>query len=234
MKKIMFNDKYGLTDAVLQGRKTMTRRIIPQLMSDKDFDISEWGINDQGKVYICLYEGSRPTTDIFPAYQPGEVVAVAQAYKDLDYNLKGFATNPDRTFGIRREFAQKQAGWSNKMFVSAKFMPHQIRITDIKFERLQDISDKDCFKEGIIPIMWRQYLQQGLNDLSPQKYIEHNVYTLEKFREGIEDCWAESDPNEYMAEEAKVAFAVLIFKMLGRKVWEHNPWVFAYNFVLVD
>lgn len=28
MKKIMFNDKYGLTDAVLDGQKTMTRRII--------------------------------------------------------------------------------------------------------------------------------------------------------------------------------------------------------------
>ena len=28
MKKIMFNDKYGLTQAVLEGRKTMTRRII--------------------------------------------------------------------------------------------------------------------------------------------------------------------------------------------------------------
>lgn len=27
MKKIMFNDKYGLTTAVLEGRKTMTRRI---------------------------------------------------------------------------------------------------------------------------------------------------------------------------------------------------------------
>ena len=27
MKKIMFNDKYGLTDAVLNGNKTQTRRI---------------------------------------------------------------------------------------------------------------------------------------------------------------------------------------------------------------
>lgn len=26
MKKIMFDDKYGLTKAVLEGRKTMTRR----------------------------------------------------------------------------------------------------------------------------------------------------------------------------------------------------------------
>ena len=28
MQKIMFNDKYGLTKAVLEGRKTMTRRVI--------------------------------------------------------------------------------------------------------------------------------------------------------------------------------------------------------------
>lgn len=28
MKKIMFNDKYGLTQAVLEGRKTQTRRIM--------------------------------------------------------------------------------------------------------------------------------------------------------------------------------------------------------------
>lgn len=29
MKKIMFNDRYGLTQAVIEGRKTMTRRIEP-------------------------------------------------------------------------------------------------------------------------------------------------------------------------------------------------------------
>lgn len=28
MQKIMFNDKYGLTQAVLEGRKTMTRRTV--------------------------------------------------------------------------------------------------------------------------------------------------------------------------------------------------------------
>ncbi len=29
-KKIMFNDRYGLTQAVLDGRKTMTRRLVPR------------------------------------------------------------------------------------------------------------------------------------------------------------------------------------------------------------
>ena len=35
MSKIMFNDKYGLTEAVLKGRKTMTRRIVPKSVIDK-------------------------------------------------------------------------------------------------------------------------------------------------------------------------------------------------------
>lgn len=35
MKKIMFNDQYCLTKAVLKGRKTQTRRIIPQSVIDK-------------------------------------------------------------------------------------------------------------------------------------------------------------------------------------------------------
>lgn len=37
MKKIMFNDKYGLTKAVIEGRKTQTRRFIP-----KEFFTLQW------------------------------------------------------------------------------------------------------------------------------------------------------------------------------------------------
>lgn len=231
----MFNDRFGLTKAVLDGTKTMTRRVIPELLNVEDPDISEWGLTDGGKAMITLYEGGRPTTDIFPMYQPGEVVAVAQSYKALGYTKKWVEQHirPNPNANWNDPFEKKYPGWNNKMFVASKFMPHKIRITDIKVERLQDISKKDCFNEGIIPITWRQYLKQDIDDLTPQKYIDHYGYTLEKFREGIENCWAESDPNEYMAEEAEVAFAVLIFKMLGRKVWDANPWVFAYSFKLV-
>lgn len=35
MKKIMFNDKYGLTKAVLEGRKTQTRRIVNESLIDE-------------------------------------------------------------------------------------------------------------------------------------------------------------------------------------------------------
>ena len=145
----MFNDRLLLTDAVLDGEKTMTRRIIPQLMSDKDFDISEWGINDQGKAHICLYEGGRPTTDIFPAYQPGEVVAVAQSGKEIYNQLQQrYGNTSDAALGFM-EMYKGLAMWRNKMFVPADLCPNKICITDIKVERLQDISSEDAFREGI-------------------------------------------------------------------------------------
>lgn len=35
------------------------------------------------------------------------------------------------------------------MFVRADLMPHHIKITDVKVERLQDISDDDIMREGV-------------------------------------------------------------------------------------
>lgn len=110
---------------------------------------------------------------------------------------------------------------------------HKIEITDIKVERLQDINVEDCEEEGIIPVTWRQYHKQDWDDLSPQRYTDHDVWTLPIFKEGILDPWAESHPDEFMADEPKTAFYVLIRKMMGVKKWESNPYVFAYSFKLI-
>lgn len=71
-----------------------------------------------------------------PKYNQGEVIAVAQPYKDVF------------TEGLVNPFVAK-AGWNNKMFVRADLMPHQIRITNVRVERLQEICDQDCVKEGV-------------------------------------------------------------------------------------
>ena len=46
-------------------------------------------------------------------------------------------------------------------------MPHQIKITNIRIERLQDISDEDCIKEGIqkgdFINTWNTYYFDGCN-----------------------------------------------------------------------
>lgn len=51
----------------------------------------------------------------------------------------------------------KIAGYKNKMFTKASLMPHHIRITDVKIERLQDISKEDFYvreySKGMIIIL---------------------------------------------------------------------------------
>ncbi len=208
----MFNDEYGLTNAVLQGRKTMTRRIIPHLVGLQDPDLSEWGMDDKGKATICIYEDGKPTTDIYPMYQPGETVAVAQSFKDLGYTKEWVEQHikPNPNAKPTDPFEKKYPGWNNKMFVPAELnKAHQIRITNISVERLQDISDEDCLKEGV---------------------TFDSTYWIMGYK--VKNLWNKYDRQSHF-RSARVAFATLIDKVSGKGTWKSNPWVFAYEFELV-
>lgn len=196
MKKIMFNDKFGLTQAVLDGRKTMTRRISEDQIRNSIFCKS-------GYESIHGYE-------IKPKYKVGEVVAIAQSYMDVDrFHRKGKnAAYLEYLDSILPEL-KLYPGWGNKIFVKADLMPHHIEITGIKVERLQDISDEDCLKEGII-----------------HAYTDNN---------GIKRYHTPHTKRGYLSTDvAQQAFAFLIDKVSGKGTWESNPFVFAYEFVLVD
>ena len=127
MKKIMFDDKFGLTRAVLEGRKTMTRRL-----PDKN--------------WRCVMSGiaGRDLSKVSTPYKVGEVVAVAQSYKSL--NEMGYIAPEWCAHSCEDE---ENPAYGNKMFVLAELMPHHIRITNVRVERLQDISDDDCKREGL-------------------------------------------------------------------------------------
>lgn len=190
MKKIMFNDKYSLTQAVLNGRKTMTRRISKEQIRNSVF----W---KSGYESIHGYE-------IKPIYKISELVAIAQCYESLGMNPEIALNDRDGIgFYTKTKFAP---GWKNKMFVRADLMPHHIRITNIKIERLQNISDEDCFKEGIFK--W----DAGQKDIP--FYSFHNA-----------DIPDYNDPRD--------AFAALIDKVSGKGTWESNPYVFVYEFELI-
>lgn len=166
MKKIMFNDKFGLTQAVLEGRKTMTRRIIkcPRTFRGEwvaGFNIHRRHSDKKIVDWPCMYDADEREFDmgeILPKYELGEVVAIAQSYMDV--------------------------------------------------ERLQDISDEDCLKEGI-------YEDSGDDEFPPSIFYEF---------EGNKDNGFDT-PRE--------AFAALIDKVSGKGTWESNPYVWAYEFELM-
>ena len=142
----MFNDRYCLTRAVLEGRKTMTRRVITNQQAIYSLDECEYMLTGCfGESFVKKYS----------RYQIGEEVAVAQNYKDVYDEIK----NPCELFSDRffKSLLKEHKGANNKMFVKANLMPHRIRITDIKVERLQDISDEDCLREGIYDVPFVEY-----------------------------------------------------------------------------
>ena len=194
----MFNDKYGLTKAVLEGRKTQTRRIIP-----KDFFTLQWDVRDDTLVVENEWGDFIDIRNTkFCMFKVGEIVAVAQSYKDA----ANWALIEDC-----KEFEGKDAwllaGWKNKMFVKSEYMPHKIRITNIRIQRLQDISDNDCLAEGI-----------EFDGKAQSFYCGMNVSTNAKI-------WLGSTTRE--------AYAVLIDKVGKKGDWNKNPYVFAYEFELI-
>ena len=213
MKKIMFNDRFGMTDAVIEGRKTMTRRLInpPKHLGDThELECRLGNSEDSDKLRVYWF-GGVVNTDWTNAvilgstpipYQVGEEVAIAISYKNL--NERGFVAPEwcDHT-------CESSQGYNNKMFVSADLMPYRIKITKVSVERLQSISDEDCIKEGVTKNKFRDFPQEMFFPYVGCKDTEVMWY-------------------------ARAAFSILIDRVSGRGTFGQNPWVLVYEFELCD
>lgn len=241
MKKIMFNDRFGLTDLVLSGQKIQTRRIEKSLLSLQTKEI-------KGQCYKFYNNKFREVTDDLrylnsaapdryavivrttdgqllefkPQYRMREVVAVAQSYQ------KAYP-NADFEMVDKWTFMTESAGWKNKMFVKAGLMPHAIKITNIRVERLQDISDEDCLAEGVekdladgLALYWFPVHIEGIS------WEERKARSYELSRHEYE-----GKPGEYFWGTPQEAYAALIDKIYGYGTWASNPYVFVYDFELV-
>lgn len=199
----MFNDKFGLTKAVLDGIKTKTRRIITideeeltlfqTIYYNQTFDFLE------GKDLIEAYYENNPQK--IP-YKKGEIVAVAQKYSEVINPIDWVST----------KIYEDTKAWNNKMFVRPDLMPHQIRMIDFHIERLQEISDEDCLAEGI-------RISKTENRVGYPFAIPFNYYIKE-----------DTKGNRYTTP--REAYAALMDKISGKGTWERNPFVFAYDFKL--
>lgn len=211
----MFNDRYSLTQMVIEHLITITRRIEGDeqfqlaATSAEDFTYEE----DTGCIVMCC-QG----IEIFRhkcRYKVGEVVAVGQSYRTL-LNEVGNPTNYccmehwEQGGVLRAEYGSMidDPGFGNKLFSRVEMMLHQICIARIRCERLQDITDEDCMKEGIFE---------------------------EPFPFGEGYCFDPILPRCHKTNfnTPREAFAALIDKVSGRGTWKSNPWVVVYEFELV-
>lgn len=142
-----------------------------------------------------------------PRYKKGELLYLKEPYIDdlsMDKTFYKFE-KLDRAF-INTEIPNISNPWKNKLFMPQSAARYFIKITDVRLERLQEITEEDCIKEGI------------------------EAFTKDErvFKYGLEG-WAWLD----MPRSPIEAYARLIGQINGKGTWESNPFVFVYDYELM-
>lgn len=138
-----------------------------------------------------------------PLYRVGEVVAVAQRYKDAGVM---FIPEEDEEFGCHNFPAEQTYGWTNKMYVRARL------------ENLQEITDDECINE--------LELEHVSVEMNMGKYQTKWVYQM-LWEDKL------GNTKVYYHESPRVVFETMIDKILGKGTWERNPKVWVYDFQLI-
>ena len=215
MKKIMFKDKFELTDAILSEEKIMARSICKYNKPDESYDIvfpifEPEDYDNNGNIMSKLdhafgwknKEGDFIGWNI-PKYKIGEIVSVAQ-----NCVICGNMPDCESEEGVC-PIIPKRSGYFNKMVVRADLKHYLFRITNIKIELLQNISDDECLK-GVV-----------IKDVVGSE----GTYSIDTY-------YIPNMPLKLYCTPRKT-FASIIDKVLCEGTWESNPYVFVYEFKLL-
>lgn len=215
MKGILYTEpNFRLT---LERKKTNTRREVPEstlLKCDKYEESNEYV---HGNNALSLKEFMLKHA----RYKVGEKVFLKEPYRVTHIDNTWFANykytgekkeitvchGNEKLNKIISQQSKSKSGWCNKMFMPSWMAKHFIEITDVKCERLQDISDNDCIAEGIdneLPFGWAYY-----------------------------DSKKKESGGMVSSDSPKEAYKGLWESINGKGSWDENPWVYSYHYKLL-
>ncbi len=234
-KPILFSAP--MVRAILDGRKTMTRRALkPQPWVEGPFILVQNKKGPKGAGWILNNAPEMVLSEL--PYHAGDTLWVREAWRTnamWDHLKPSDLGTESQKHG--RVSLHYEAGGSAPNSCDPKdagrlrpgmFMPRwasriTLRVTAVKIERLQDISDDDAKAEGIF------YQPPTDEDLDWYKsYCEENGLDPTVPMDGV---WQSGDPGKHMwGPTPQFAFRHLWESINGPGAWEANPWVAAYAF----
>lgn len=169
-----------------------------------------------------------------PRYKVGEVLYLKEPFIFLKSDKVDFWNGFAYKFGAKHGTATSDRGcelggpdfkWQNKLFMPAAAARAFVKITNIRCERLLDISDDDCIAEGIehavsIPLHGERYI--GYKNYMRSKNagidMEHSCeYYLDMF------------PHRPDLSAKKDSFLSL-YRFANKSKTADNIWVWVYEF----
>ena len=172
MKPILFNA--DMVCAILEGRKTVTRRVVKLKYSNTHLEMftNKYGTRliekqneEPGVTTIKNSDGTMPHTllaciEKAPPYRPGDTLYVRETWSR---SMAG--TYLYRATDI--PFIHDR--WNPSIHMPREAARIFLRVTDVRVERLQDITEKDMQQEGVIT-------RPLLNDF--EKFISQKSFAL--------------------------------------------------------
>lgn len=150
MKPILFNT--AMVQAILDGRKTMTRRVVKPRYRNDEYGFQVITTMDGHFVRVekideneCGIFEDGTERHVSPPYQPGDILWVREKWEHDDY--EGFVD-------YRADFTDEEAKdikWRPSIHMPKDAARIYLRVTDVRVERVQDISEDDTKAEGIEP-----------------------------------------------------------------------------------
>lgn len=213
---ILFNTE--MARAILDGRKTVTRRLIKSqqligILPDrcKNATPDEFLKNKRMmfKPYCDMTDAELIMTAYKEPYQPGDILYVRETWCALPVNEAGHMRG-HCVYYYRADGDLRPEGWRGKWHPSIH-MPKAaariwLKVTDVRVERLQEITEDDAMKEGIFPSNCRNCNAPfGCDACSDEGYDEIDVF-VELWSSTIK----KSDLDSYG--------------------WDANPYVWAIEF----
>lgn len=220
IKPILFNTE--MVRAILDGRKTCTRRLVRFLP----------GENPQWTGYIrdglMLYNGKNESCIRKAPYQPRDILYVRETWQYL-YELDGneqiiegtgkyyYAatdTIPFDTYVDASGVTHERVPWHPSIHMPKEAARIWLKVTDVKVERLQEMKPVDVIREGAYPDCW-----DCLNT-----YGESGSQCCYGIEEQCSQC------DEAMMEWEKLWNSTIKKSDIDRYGWNANPWVWVIEF----
>lgn len=210
-KPILFSA--SMIQALLQGRKSQTRRALTDQTLWRD-DGTVWtGFMGWQPVEWALGNRGAVGKGVLPRYAPGDRLWVKETYAYVGTTDPGWllyrATYDEccRAHGFDQPVPDaSEVAWKPSIFMPRRLSRLTMLVTDVRVQRLQDISEADAMAEGIA-----------------------------KSPHGNRDQWVDYPEGSSAAgwQDPRHSFRSLWNSINGPDAWAANPWVVAVTFDVV-
>ena len=145
MKPILFSTE--MVKAILDGRKTQTRRVInPQPLHNIDEPLFNCGYGFVSTAQNYYSNRRSKQEVIYPKYQINSILWVRETWLKADDGYYYRADESVLSKELRTAYGFK---WKPSIFMPREAARIFLKVINVRVERVQDISADDCFAEGM-------------------------------------------------------------------------------------